>query len=201
MSLLSALRDVKSLNQILRWIGNGMPLPPVPAAKRKIILGYLARHGLKTFVETGTFKGDTLAAIAATGIRSISVELSKDLFDRANQRFAGRANIELHQGDSGEVLPRIVATLTEPALFWLDGHYSAGNTAHGTLASPISEEIRCIFNSPVKGHVMLIDDASDFTGEGGYPELGRFLTAISENGRYRASVHSNIIVLEPRDIE
>lgn len=197
MSLFHALKDLRSLAQVARWVAKGMPLPPIPAAKRRIILGLLARHGLKTFVETGTFKGDTLAAVAATGIRAISVELSPEYFDRANQRFAGKRNVELHQGDAGDVLPRIVATLQEPALFWLDGHYSAGETAHGALASPISAEVRCILESPVQGHVMLIDDAHEFTGEGGYPELGRFLTTIAGDGRYRAMVHANIIVLEP----
>lgn len=197
MALLNTLKDFRNLAQVSRWVMRGMPLPPIPAAKRRIILGCLERHGLKTFVETGTFKGDTLAAVAATGIRSISVELSPEYFDRANQRFAGMRHVELHQGDAGDVLPRIVATLQEPALFWLDGHYSAGETAHGALASPVSAEVQCVLDSPVPGHVMLIDDAHEFTGAGGYPELGRFLTTIAEGGRYRATVHANIIVLEP----
>ncbi len=199
MKMLQALRDLRETAQILRWVMKGMPIPPIPAAKRRIIHAALHQHGLRTFVETGTFKGDTLASVAATGIRSISVELSPEYFDRANQRFAGMRNVELHQGDAGDVLPRIVATLTEPALFWLDGHYSAGETAHGALSSPVSAEVRCILGSPVKGHVMLIDDAHEFTGENGYPELGHFLTAVTEGGRYRAFVHANIIMLEPSE--
>jgi hypothetical protein len=197
MRALSTLSQLRGLSQITRWVWNGMPLPPVPAAKRQIIHAMLRKYRLTTFVETGTFKGDTLASVAATGIRAISVELSRQYFDRANQRFAGRRNVELHQGDSGIVLPRIVATLTEPALFWLDGHYSAGETAHGELASPISAEMDSIIRSPVPGHVILIDDAQDFIGQGGYPELGRFLTTIAETGRFRAQVHANIIILEP----
>lgn len=191
------LREIRNIAQITRWVLAGMPSPPVPAAKRRIIHACLARHGLKTFIETGTFKGDTLASVAETGIRSISVELSPEYFDRANQRFAGVHNVELHHGDAGDVLPRIVATLLEPALFWLDGHYSAGETAHGILASPVSAEVRSILDSPVKGHVMLIDDANEFTGAGGYPELGKFLTAIAETGRYRTTVNANIIIIEP----
>lgn len=197
MNLLDTFRDIRGLTQIVRWVLNGMPLPPIPAVKRRLIGALLHKHRLTTFVETGTFKGDTLAVIAATGIRSISVELSREYFDRANTRFAGMRNVELHQGDAGEILPRIVATLHEPALFWLDGHYSAGETAHGALASPISAEVQCVLTSPVRGHVMLIDDAHDFNGEDGYPELGRFLITIAENGRYRAFVHANIIVIEP----
>lgn len=197
MRALARLTEIRGLAQIMRWVWSGMPLPPAPAAKRRIIHAMLRKHGLATFIETGTFKGDTLASVAATGIRAISVELSDAYFDRANQRFAGMRNVELHHGDSGIVLPRIVASLGEPALFWLDGHYSAGETAHGDLASPISAEMESILASPVQGHVVLIDDAHDFIGKEGYPELGRFLTAIDGNGRFRARVHANIIILEP----
>lgn len=197
MSVLQRLKSIRSATQIYRWALAGMPSPPPPAIKRRLIHRYLEDYGFTTFIETGTFKGDTLASVAATGIRSISVELSHEYFDRANQRFAGRSNVELHHGDAGDVLPRIVALLQEPALFWLDGHYSAGGTAHGALASPISAEIRCILDSPVEGHVVLIDDAADFNGTGGYPELGHFLTTISQHGRFRPMVTANMIVLEP----
>lgn len=195
---MGVLSNLRGIAQIIRWYGRGMPLPPVPAVKRRLLRHYGKVHGLKVFVETGTFKGDTLAAMAAEGMRAISIELSEALFKRAENRFAGNPRVALHQGDSGEVLPRIIASLEEPALFWLDGHYSEGQTAHGALASPISAELATIFDHPVKGHVILIDDAHEFTGQGGYPELGRFLTSISEDGRYRAIVHSNVIVLEPR---
>jgi hypothetical protein len=183
---------------MLAWYRRGMPIPPVPAVKRRLLRHFASKHSLKLFIETGTFKGDTLAAMAQAGLRGISIELSEELFARAQQRFAGREGIDLRQGDSGEVLPPLVAGLTEPALFWLDGHYSEGPTAHGTLASPISAEVQSILDSPVKGHVVLIDDAHEFTGQGGYPELGRFLTSIAEDGRYTALVHTNVIVLEPR---
>ena len=192
------LNAVMHLPGIVGWWWKGMPLPPVPAVKRRLLSAMCAKHGLDIFVETGTFKGGTLAVMARECARAISIELSDEYFAKAKQRFAGVANVELHQGDSGEVLPKIVAGLTQPALFWLDGHYSAGQTAHGALASPINGELQSILASPVKGHVILIDDAHEFTGQGGYPELGHFLTSISEDGRYNAYVHANIIVMEPR---
>jgi hypothetical protein len=183
---------------MLDWYRRGMPLPPVPAIKRRLLRHFATKHRLGLFIETGTFKGDTLAAMAQHGLRGISIELSQVLFERAKSRFAGRNGITVLHGDSGEVLPPLVAGLTEPALFWLDGHYSAGQTAHGALASPISAEIQAILDSPVPGHVVLIDDAHEFTGQGGYPEIGRFLTSIAEHGRFSAYVHTNVIVMEPR---
>ena len=195
---MSILRKLRRQLQIIKWVQAGLPVPPVPAVKRAILHSLLDRSGIDLFIETGTFKGDTLAEMADRGLRAISIELSDLYFAKAKARFAGQANIELHHGDSGEVLPRIVATLTKPALFWLDGHFSAGDTAHGSLAAPLHAEIETILSSPVKGHIIAIDDAHEFTGHDGYPELGRFLTSILEDGRYEARVHTNIILLEPK---
>jgi hypothetical protein len=53
----------------------------------------------------------------------------------------------------------------------LDGHYSAGNTALGDRETPVSAEVAAILNHPVKGHVVLIDDARNFDGTHDYPTL------------------------------
>jgi hypothetical protein len=55
-----------------------------------------------------------------------------------------------------------VRQLQEPALFWLDGHYSGVDTGKDELDTPVSAELEAILGSPVKGHVILIDDARCF---------------------------------------
>lgn len=184
--------------QILQWIGNGCPVPPPPAVKRRMLAAYMKKFALKVFIETGTFKGDTLDEMARLADRAYSIELSDEFFARATERFAKRANITVLHGDAGDVLPPLVAELTEPALFWLDGHYSAGTTAHGVEASPISRELDAVLASPVSGHVILIDDVAEFVGEGGYPEIGTLLTALAKEGRYTARIEANILILEPK---
>lgn len=183
--------------QILHWVGAGCPVPPPPAVKRRILSAYMKRFGLKVFIETGTFKGDTLDELARLADKAYSIELSDELHARALTRFAKRANISLLHGDAGDVLPPLVMKLSEPALFWLDGHYSAGETAHGAQASPISRELEAVLASPVSGHVVLIDDVAEFTGQGGYPEIGRLLTALARDKRYAARIEANILILEP----
>jgi len=64
-------------------------------------------------------------------------------------------------------------TLPEPALFWLDGHYSGGNTGKGEKETPIMEEIETILSSPLP-HVVLVDDARCFGTEKDYPTLSDF---------------------------
>jgi hypothetical protein len=58
----------------------------------------------------------------------ISIELDGKLAQAEKQRFSGQTHIRVIQGDSAQVLPKIIKDLKEPALIWLDGHYSAGVT-------------------------------------------------------------------------
>jgi hypothetical protein len=75
------------------------------------------------------------------------------------------------QGDSGNVLNQVLAEISQPALFWLDGHYSEGITAKGEKECPIIEELSCIFKSKRLNHLILIDDARLFIGRNDYPTI------------------------------
>ena len=60
--------------------------------------------------------------------------------------------------------------LKKPALFWLDGHYSGGETARGKKDTPILEELITIFGAKEE-HIILIDDARLFGSAKDYPSL------------------------------
>lgn len=103
----------------------------------------------------------------------------------------------LHHGDSACVLPELVRNLDHPVLFWLDGHYSGGTTAKGMMDSPISEELAAILGSPLKTHVILIDDARCFDGTHGYPYLDQLLEQVRASTDYQIEVSTDIIRLTP----
>jgi hypothetical protein len=48
---------------------------------------------------------------------------------KAKHRFRADPNIHILQGDSGEILPKIMGDISQPCLFWLDEHYSGGINA------------------------------------------------------------------------
>lgn len=112
--------------------------------------------------------------------RLYSIELSNELYERAKKRLSRYKQVTLLHGDSGKVLPALLPSLNEPALFWLDAHYSGGITARADLDSPISAELDAVFNHPIKSHVILIDDARHFEGTGGYPTVQALRIAVSE---------------------
>jgi hypothetical protein len=124
----------------------------------------------------------------------ITIELSEELVIKAKKRFRDNANVVILQGDSGKVLPQIVANLKEPAIFWLDGHYSAGITTKGEKECPIFEELNSIFENEVKNHIFLIDDARDFNGNGDYPTIPQLTAFIkSKNQNYNIEVKDDVI--------
>lgn len=189
---------VRQVPAILRWLGAGCTGAAPHAVKMMAVKAHIRRFGLQEFVETGTYMGDTLAYVAQTGIDCASIELSPQLHQAARRRFARAANVRLIEGDSGIRLPEMLADIRRPVLFWLDGHYSAGVTASAALHTPISAELQAILRHPVKGHVILIDDARCFDGSNDYPHIDDLLRVVREDGNYAAEVSIDIIRLIPR---
>jgi hypothetical protein len=124
-----------------------------------------------------------IAAVQDHFDRIVSIELDPAWHARAIARFGHRPHITLLQGDSGVRLAEVLATLSGPALFWLDAHYSGPITARGALDSPIIAELAAIRAHPAAGHVVLIDDMRDFNGTAGYPTVDDLTRWIGEVDR------------------
>lgn len=127
-----------------------------------------------------------------------SIELSPEYYQIAARRFRQSSHIHLICGDSRDTLSGVVQELDHPALFWLDGHYSGGKTAKGFRDTPIYEELKHIVHGPVRGHVMIIDDAHLFGVDSDYPSLQDLAAFIeSQNDRYQMVVEDNSIRITP----
>ena len=170
-----------------KWEKNGCPIPPPHVVKQKIIREYRFKYNLNIFVETGTYLGDMIAAKKKYFTKIYSIELSNELWQRAKKRFERHKNIIILQGDSSLILEDVVDKLNEPALFYLDGHYSGGITAGSELGCPIKNELKAIFRSNIKKHIILIDDARAFGSEKNYPSLSDLIHFIKSY-----SPHSNV---------
>jgi len=159
------------MKQIAQWEKDGKPFPPPPAVKQQTLQHYAEKYNLQTLVETGTYYGDMVEAMRDGFARIYSVELSRELYEKARERFAGEKHIELIWGDSGVEMGKVMKKLNQPALFWLDGHYSAGETARGNKDTPIYEELGHILNAEETGNVIIIDDARNFGMDPEYPTM------------------------------
>lgn len=192
--ILNILKKVYAKHQFRVWEKAGRPVPPPHIVKQMAIEEQRLNSGYKILVETGTYMGDMVEAQKRNFRHIYSIELGRELYQKAIKRFRRDKNITIVQGDSGKMLADIMIDINEPAIFWLDGHYSAGVTARGDKDCPVFEELDAIMQKSRFNHILLIDDARCFTGEGDYPSIDELTTYIRQkDNRYQVTVKDDII--------
>lgn len=169
-------------------------LPSLHIIKQNNIHKYREEYGFKILIETGTYLGDMVEAQRRYFDKIYSIELGESLYRKAVERFKDSPHVKILFGDSSMLLEDLLAEeINQPALFWLDGHYSSGVTAKGAKDTPIMEELAAILKSTFN-HGILIDDARLFTGESDYPSLDELSSFIkSKDPARKVSVADDII--------
>lgn len=126
----------------------------------------LKRNGVKgsTWIETGTYTGDTTAFIGRLASSVISIEPDPVLARRALRRFQGNHKITVYEGTSEAVLPEVLQSVSGDVTFWLDGHWSGEGTYQGVNDTPIHSECQLIASrlSKLENVSIMIDDVRCF---------------------------------------
>lgn len=186
------------------WIIRLFPNRTAPALKRyNFILEQAKKNNIETFIETGTYLGDTTNAVSDYFSKIYTFEITAELVEMARKRFADKKHIEVIHGDSGAELKNILPKINEKTIFWLDGHYSEGfvHAKKYNLDTPIVKEIETIFTSNIKDfdNVILIDDAFEFDGSRGYPTIDELRKLVNTfTNRYDVFVKYDIVYIIPR---
>jgi hypothetical protein len=161
------------LDQFCDWEKKDYEQPSPPFIKKSV----LHRFGIPTatWVETGTFQGDTAEFLSHKAEQVFTIEPDDALFRSAVHRFANAPNVHVLRGLSEDILPELLPQLSGDVTFWLDGHYSGGITHQGPSHTPILRELEVIAANlhRYKRVCILIDDVRLFTyrKEVGYPDL------------------------------
>lgn len=122
---------------------------------------YLRRYfGLRNFVETGTFRGNTTVWAAERFAHVYTAERSDIIFQSTSQRLAAYANVTFRHCDSRSLVRELVDRLP-PALFWLDAHWCGGDTAGTDDECPVMDELAALAPH-LDRHFVMIDDARLF---------------------------------------
>lgn len=187
--------------QIKAWTISGKPLPVPSIVKQTMVEEYQKLSGYTILVETGTYLGDMVNAQRKNFQKIYSIELGKDLYLRAVERFKSYRHINMIQGDSAIALDQITKELKDPVIFWLDAHYSGGITALGDKECPIFGEIDAIFKyTNHLPHILLVDDARCFVGQNDYPTIERLSHYIqSKQPKYVCEVKDDVIRFEVKE--
>jgi len=111
------------------------------------------------FIETGSFYGDGIKRALDAGFKTIfSIELSPKHHKHCLNRFKNNPEVHLILGDSHLMLPTLLRYIDENVTFWLDGHYSEGDTVMGKYRSPLMQELDVIRSHKLNTHILIIDD-------------------------------------------
>lgn len=149
-----------------------------------------------TWVETGTYRGDTTAFLSDHAKRVISLEPEPGLYALAAQRFVDVSNVTLINETSEACFPKLLPTLSGNICFWLDGHFSAGGTFLGENHCPVEHELAAIAANRERfsSVTILVDDLRLFGREEGYPSAD-FLVDWARLHRFDWSVEHDIFIM------
>lgn len=190
-------RPMSDRRQFNNWRLRNFAAP----SPQKVKIQVLKRNGLSsaTWVETGTYLGDTTHQLATFSDRVISIEPEPTLYSNAVQRFKDNHKIELINNASEHVFGGLLPKLSGNVCFWLDGHYSMGVTYLGEKETPILEELDAISDNLhlYSNCVVLIDDVRLFSQNkdllDGYPPIDS-LISWSQNNNLNWSIEHDIFI-------
>jgi len=191
------LMEVLRTPPFLAGVCRGEYRPAPQGVKMRILRSYLRGRAGVTFVETGSYLGDTISAVKDLCARVVSIEIDPELYEMCRRRFRRCPNVRIILGDCVAVLPQVLDALDGPAAFWLDAHYSGGVTGRGSVDDPVLSSLLQIRAHGVRPCLILADDARCFDGADGRPgllDVFREMRAI--DSRYRIRVHNDIVVAE-----
>jgi hypothetical protein len=152
------------------WNLRGRPERSPHLLKQRTVREYAERYGLRVLVETGTYYGEMVAAMKGRFDEIHSVEFDSRLAGRAQKKFARWKHIHIWHGDSQQVVPKILESLTRPALFWLDAGYYGWAGLQGDKQR-LTTELEAVLGHRIREHVILMDDARGLNGQNGAPTV------------------------------
>jgi hypothetical protein len=174
----------------------------------QVVLDLRDRCGLRRFVETGTYLGETTAWAAEQFACVSTIERSPALYAKARAILAEWDNVECLLGNSRELLVRLAGEKT-PTLYWLDAHWSGGETAGKDEECPLLAEIAAIGGAAAEtGSVLLIDDARLFLAPpplphqaAQWPDLWEVLSVLKRHHGGHFVIHADVIFSLPVEMK
>ena len=174
----------QQLGELAEWFETRRCGSPSPHFVKQSVL---LRHSIPNcqWVETGTYYGATAQFLAQICTHVHTIEPSIEIARRAQDNCRAFKNITFHLGTSESKLESIISSMTGDCCFWLDGHYSAGNTFQGESDSPIRHELRVIsrhLRNFDKAAILIDDIRLSHIDKKNYPSLGYYVNWATQNG-------------------
>jgi len=177
----------------------GLVYPGIP----KLLIDEILRNfSIKYFIETGTYLGETAVWASQRFEKVFTIERSDELWKTTKNKFGHIKNIDFLLGDSREKIIEIKRQLNSTALFWLDAHWSMGNTYGEGDECALIDELKSI-NEINQNKFILIDDARLFLFPPPHPYSILYWPNLAEvfellpNSKYYSVIIDDVIVAIP----
>ena len=129
-----------------------------PGFKIEKLVSLLSGYGFpKSYIETGTYRGESAAVAAGSFQKVKTIELSERWYNFSKEKLSIYLHVQCYWGDSMKVLPTLIKGSPEPTYFFLDAHFAGGTTAMGPKEVPIMEELAAILGRD-ENDIIVIDD-------------------------------------------
>jgi hypothetical protein len=148
--------------------------------KADLIRRVVKKYDYKILIETGTYLGSTTIFLSNFFSKILTVELDKDLFLKTKKKLERLNNVEFFNDDSESFLKKIIPTIKEKSIFFLDAHYSGPGTSNLKGETPCIKELKEISKSDIKDHIIIIDDISDFSISANKQKLSEIIDIIEK---------------------
>tara|TARA_Y100000768_G_C23988571_1_gene690554 strand:+ start:46 stop:603 length:558 start_codon:yes stop_codon:yes gene_type:complete len=114
------------------------------------------------FVETGTLHGKTIENLAPYFNHLHTIEVFEPNYNISKENLKNIPNVKQYLGDSSIILPQLCKTLESSCIFFLDGHWSSGNTGFSKTHVPLYSELEGIMKNMNYKCLIVIDDVRLF---------------------------------------
>ncbi len=128
----------------------------------------------KIVIETGTFRGDSTEILSKLFLKVHTIEIDPSFYKYVEMKFKNAPNIKCHFGNSVKILPKLLSSIKEPVVFFLDAHHIGGNTPQlKKYPCPLLSELTLIGKRQERD-LIIIDDYNNigkkikFKGDGIY---------------------------------
>jgi len=133
------------LNELIKWQDIYNFSEPFPTfIKKKVLKEYSSSSTI--WVETGTLVGDTAKYLSKIAKFVYTIEPSEKYYNLSVKNLKNYENIKIYNATSENKLNDILEIIkpNSDVCFWLDGHWSGGDTFKGETDTPILSELDTI---------------------------------------------------------
>jgi hypothetical protein len=144
------------------WISQGFVVPAPKLVKQFLLKDYSIVGS--DWVETGTHTGEMSSYLSNFANKVITIEPSSHFYELASTNLKKIDNIDILLGTSEANIEKACKEVRGNVSFWLDGHYSGGETYKGDSECPVPFELAIIekYLSTWVSTTIFIDDFREF---------------------------------------